>query len=99
MIPLSAAAESELDARTRRYKSLRRDRAIDRLVSAVQIACDHYEMRRGLSYDAPRPGPALADLGFRWTKDGSYWIAFEKTTAGPVVSGIFHEAADIPNRL
>ena len=47
----------------------------------------------------PEPYPSLSDLGFRWTKEGRYWIAFEETDAGPVVAGVFYETADIPNRL
>ena len=99
MIQLSAAAEAALDDLTRHYETLGRDQAIDRLIDAVSTACDRYERKRGLFYDSPRPYPGLADLGLRWTKQGSYWFAFEKTASGPVVAGIFHEAADIPNRL
>ena len=99
MISLTAAAEAAFTALADHYQSLGRDRAIDRLRVAVEVACARYENGRGLLYDAPRPYPALADLGFRWTKEGSYWIAFERTAVGPVVPGIFHERADIPNRL
>lgn len=49
--------------------------------------------------NAPRRYPGLAGAGLRWTKDGPYWIAFKETNAGPILTGIFHEAADIPNRL
>jgi hypothetical protein len=69
------------------------------LVASIETACDRYENKRGLFFDAPRPYPNLASLGFRWAKEGSYWIAFEQTDAGPIMAGIFHEAADIPNRL
>lgn len=99
MIALSAAAEAAMDALTEHYAALGRDRAIDRLIECVETACARYEARRGRFLDAPRPYPKLADLGFRWTKDGSYWVAFQETGAGPVVAGIFYETADIPNRL
>lgn len=99
MIPLSAAAEAALGALTRHYEALGRDRAIDRLAVSVETACDRYEKKRGLFFESPRPYPTLAGMGFRWTKEASYWIAFEETGSGPVVAGIFHEAADIPNRL
>ena len=89
----------ELDALTVHYAALGRDRAIDRLVASVETACARHESGRGLFYNAPRPYPGLADLGFRWTKEGPYWIAFEETGAGPVMAGIFHEVADMPNRL
>ncbi len=63
------------------------------------MASQAYEQRGRDILAAPRPYPSLADLGFRWIKRASYWIAFEDTAAGPVVAGIFHETADIPNRL
>ena len=99
MIPLSAAAEAAFEALTQHYTALGRDRAIDRLVESLQRACARFEARRGLFFDAPRPYPKLADLGFRWAKEGRYWIAFQVTDGGPVVAGVFYESADIPNRL
>jgi len=99
VILLSAAAVAALDALTAHYAALGRDRAIARLMAAIEKASGRYENRRGLFYDAPRPYPGLADLGFRWTKEGPYWIAFEETSAGPVISGVFHETADVPNRI
>ena len=99
MIPLSITAAAELDALTLHYAALGRDRAIDRLVASIEAACARYESGHGLFYDAPRPYPGLADLAFRWTKEGSYWVAFKETDAGSVVAGVFYDAADIPNRL
>jgi hypothetical protein len=99
VIPLSAAAEAALDGLTAHYTALGRDRAIDRLIESLQTACARFEARRGLFLDAPRPYPSLGDLGFRWTKQGPYWVAFQETDAGPVVAGVFYETADIPNRL
>ena len=99
MIPLSSAAESALATLTEHYAALGRDRAIDRLVACVEAACARYEQKRGLFYDSPRPYPRLRDLGFRWTKEGAYWIAFAVADAGPVLVAIFHDAADIPNRV
>jgi hypothetical protein len=96
---LSAAAEAALDALTKHYAALGRDRATNRLAACVEAACARYESRRGRFLDAPRPYPRLADLGFRGTKEGAYWEAFQETGAGPVVAGIFYETADIPNRL
>ncbi len=99
MIPLSAAAEAEPDALTSYYETLGRDRAIDRLVEAGGTACDRYDRRRGLFYDSPRPLPGACRYGSSLDEGGTLWIPFEETTAGPVVAGIFHESADIPNRL
>ncbi len=99
MIPLSAAAEAALDDLLRHYEMLGRDRAIDRLAASLETACTRYEHGEGRFFDAPRPYPALSGLGFRWAKEASYWIAFAETGTGPVVAGIFHEAADIPGRI
>lgn len=99
MIPLSVAAERHLDALTEYYASLGRDRAIERAAECVEAACRRYERRPGSFLPAPRPYPALASLGLRWTKEGPYWIAFAEGQHGAIVAGVFHEAADIPNRL
>ena len=99
MIRLSAAAEAQLFALTDHYAERGRDGAIDLLTIRIQAACARYVAGLGLFYAAPRPYPGLAGLGFRWTKEGPYWIAFQTTDTGPVVAGVFHEAADIPNRL
>jgi hypothetical protein len=61
----------------------------------IEAASQRME-QTGLSYDAPRLYPNRADLGFRWTKQGPYWIAF---TDGPIIAGIFYGAADIPGRV
>lgn len=47
---------------------------------------------------APRPYPALAHFGFRWIKEGPYWVAY-MTESSPIIVGVYHEAADIPNRV
>ena len=99
MIPLSSAAESALAALADHYALLGRDRAIDRLVASIEAACTRFERERGRFYDAPRPYPGLAEFGLRSTKEGPYWVAFADTHEGPVVAGVFHEGADIPNRI
>ena len=53
----------------------------------------------GTGLRAPRPYPALASLELLWIKSGSYWFAYAATPEGPVVAGVFHETADIPNRV
>jgi hypothetical protein len=47
---------------------------------------------------APRPYPALARLDFRWVKEGPYWVAY-MTEPSLAIVGVYHEAADIPNRV
>jgi plasmid stabilization system protein ParE len=98
VIPLSAAAEGDLDDLTTYYAERGRDRAIERLIGSVEAVCARYLAKRGSFLDAPRPYPALADLGFRRTKEDAYWFAFQETAKGPILVGIYHEAADIPGR-
>ncbi len=99
MIPLSPAAERQLDELTRFYVERERDAAIDNLVDSVERASARYLAGQGLFYDAPRPYPALLRPGWRWAKEGRYWVAFSTAKGGPVIRAIFHEAADIPGRM
>ena len=99
MIPLSPAAEQQLNELTRFYAERERDAAIDNMVDSVERASTRYLANQGLFYDAPRPYPALLRPGWRWAKEGRYWIAFSSGRNGPVIRAIFHDAADIPGRL
>jgi len=99
VIPLSPAAARQLDELSRFYAERERDGAIDSLVDSVERASDRYLANQGLFYDAPRPYPALLRPGWRWAKDGRYWIAFGPARNRPVIRAIFHDAADIPGRL
>ncbi len=99
MITLSPAAERQLDALIRHYAERLRDEAIDNLVESLERACARYLAGQGLFYDAPRPYPSLLRPGWRWTKEGRYWVAFSKVTNGPVVRAVFYDSANIPGRL
>jgi plasmid stabilization system protein ParE len=99
VIPLSRAAEAAVEALADYYAALGRDRAIDNLIESLGTACERYSSEPDRLLPAPRPYPALADLGFLWTKQGPYWIAFATTNNGPVVAGLFHDTANIPHRL
>lgn len=62
MIPLSPAAEKQLNALTQYYAERRRDAAIDNLVDCLERASARYLDGRGLFYDAPRPYPTLTSI-------------------------------------
>ena len=81
------------------YELLGRDEAIARLRQCIVTTSDRYAVTRGLFYSAPRPYPLLVRSGFRWTKEGPYWIAFDGTATEPLISALFHETADIAGRL
>lgn len=69
------------------------------LFAVSKINVSLVQARRGLFYNAARPYPSLVRPGWKWTKEGRYWIAFREGKHGPAISAIFHEAADIPRRL
>lgn len=99
MIPLSRLAKAQLDALTAYYVERGRDEAADRLAERIERASSRIQSGQGLFFDAPRPYPGVARNGWRWTKEGPYWIAFARDARGPVIRAVFHDAADIPRRL
>jgi plasmid stabilization system protein ParE len=99
MTPLAPAARRQLDALTRYYAERGRVDVIDHLIESIERACIRQTAGRGLFYDSPRPYPTLLRPGWRWTKEGSYWIAFSPGKDGFVIRAIFHEAANIPGRM
>ena len=98
MIALSPEAEAQLDALIAHYEALGRVEASINLLSALEQARTRISDRPEAGLPVPRPYPALAKAGRRWIIEGSYWISYSLTTP-PVISGVFYEMADIPNRL
>ncbi len=99
MIRLSPQAESQVDALLEHYERLNRTEAMRNLVKVVEAAAGRIGKSPNIGLPAPRPYPLLADLGLRWMKEGSYWIAFTSFEEKPTIVAVFHEAADIPNRI
>ena len=54
---------------------------------------------RGRFFEAPRPCPALTRSGWRWLKEGAYWMAFAPAGDDFVICAVFHEAANMPGRI
>ncbi len=48
---------------------------------------------------APRPYPALTRVGWLWLKQGPYWFAYVDHPNGATIQAVFHESANIPQRL
>ena len=97
MIGLSPEAETRLDGLLLHYERLQRVEAAENLLAALERASVRIEEASSAGLPAPRPYPVLARLGFRWIREGSYWIAYSPTRP-PVIVGVFHATADIPNR-
>jgi plasmid stabilization system protein ParE len=98
VISLSATAEIQVDDLIEYYESKHRDAASKNLLAALETAKKRIAAKPEAGIPAPRPYPFLAAKGLRWIKEGSYWISYSKDEP-PVIFGVFHESADIPNRL
>ncbi len=98
MVSLSPVALADLRELLLHYEALDRIEASENLLKAVREASSRIEAKPEAGLFAPRPYKQLASLGLRWIKCGPYWISYT-ATAAPVIAGIFHEAADIPNRI
>ena len=98
MIPLTPEAEAQLDDLLAHFERLERPRASRNLILTLEDAAARIEHAPHEGLPAPRPYPSLARLGFLWTKSGQYWIAHMVLDSGPIIAGVFHDTADIPNR-
>jgi len=98
LIALSPSAQDDIQQLARFYAERERPAAIRNLAAAVARAAVRIERDPAAGLAAPRPYPKLAKPGRAWVKEGPYWIAYA-TTNPPVISGVFHEAADIPRRI
>ncbi len=98
MIVLSPAADEHLRQLTEHYEAQDRLDAARNLLRAVEGAKLRIARlpKRGLA--APRPYPELRYLGLRWIIEHRYWVAYTASDP-PVIAGIFHDTADIPNRI
>jgi plasmid stabilization system protein ParE len=100
VILLSLPAERQLDALVAHSEPLARPAATRNILAAVQTASDRIEAgAAGLPAPTPYPETARRGLGFRWIKQGAYWFAFAREGSKLIITGIFYETADIPNRL
>ena len=98
MISLSPTAEIQLDELLTHFERLNRIRPAENLLAALERASARITRAPNAGLPAPRPYPTHARLGFHWIKEGRYWIAFMNSDA-PVIVGVYHESADIPNRV
>ncbi|HWK48216.1 MAG TPA: type II toxin-antitoxin system RelE/ParE family toxin [Stellaceae bacterium] len=98
MIAFSRKATQHLEDLWRYYEEYERLEALRNLTAAMADAIAKIERNPGAGLAAPRPYPSLAKPGRAWVKAGRYWVMY-RTTKPPVITGIFYDAADIPDRL
>ncbi len=99
MVLITATAQAQLEALEQHYASLNRDRAVIRMAQALAVAADRIAAQTGPFFPAPRPYPDLASFGWRWLKEGRYWIGFTAIAEGHAVMAVFFDGADIPRRI
>ena len=80
------------------FEEMGRMQAAANLLAALERASGRIVLALEVGLPAPRPYPSLAWFWFRWVKEGPYWIAC-MTGKSPIIVGVYHEAADIPNRV
>jgi plasmid stabilization system protein ParE len=98
VIFLSPEAATQLEGLLAHFERLNRIEATENLLAALERASSRISRAPDAGLPAPRPYPALARLGFRWVKKGRYWVAYMNVPSAVIV-GVYHEAADIPNRV
>ncbi len=98
MIRYSQRAEAQLLDLLLHYERLNRTEAAANLLAAMEAAEARIQRDPEAGLPTPRPYPRLARPGHAWVKSGRYWVAYTRTDP-PVIVAVFHEAADIPNRV
>ncbi len=97
MIALTPEASAQIGAFEQFYIDKQRPQALRNLGHALAEASLIITTAPERGSSAPRPYPALAELGLSWLKRGRYWIAYDPSI--PIIAGVFFETDDIPNRL
>jgi plasmid stabilization system protein ParE len=98
LIEYSRRAERQLAVLLLHYDKLGRTEAVANLLAAMKQAQTRIGRAPGSGLQAPRPYPELATLNYAWIKSGLYWVAYSRSNP-PVIAAVFHDSADIPNRL
>ena len=75
MIAVSRRAGAQIRGLVANFEELDRTQAAANLLAALERASGRIVGAPNAGLLAPRPYPGLARLGFRWVKEGPYWIA------------------------
>lgn len=88
----------EVDALLDYYERLNRLEAAENLLATLERASFRISQNPEIGLPAPRPYARLAKLGLRRVKQAAYWIAY-MVEPSQIIIGVYHEAADILNRM
>jgi plasmid stabilization system protein ParE len=99
VIRLSRQAQAQINSLFWHFEAQDRPEASSNLRAVLIRVSERIKLGHGLFFDAPRPYPALLRPGWRWTKEGPYWIAYSVRGSVPVIRAVFHASANIPGRL
>ncbi len=80
------------------YARKGRPEAVRNLRFAVQQAAERIDRDPQGGLAAPRPYPEAAEAGWRWIKEGRYWIAYSLTRP-PLIVAVIYDQADLPRRI
>lgn len=95
MTTLSRGATRDVAALARDFRRKNRPEATRNLLAALNQAMKQIATDPSGGLGAPRPYPGLAQPGRAWMKVGRYWFAYSPDDP-PVITAVFHDAADIP---
>jgi len=99
ILPYTHRAASHVDALVTYYLYKKgRPEAVRALYRTLEAASVAIMAKTATLYDAPRPYPAVREPGAYWVYFAPYWIAFRRPQ-NPIISAVFYDAADIPNRI
>ncbi len=98
LVTLGREARLDVAALVRDFGRKNWPEAIRNRLAAVNQAMKQIADDPNGGLRSPRPYPALAQPGRAWTKAGRYWFV-HGLGEPPVVTTVFHDAADIPGRL
>ena len=97
LVPLTSLARWQFTALRLHYHARERLDALRNLTRVLTDASARIQAAPTGGMPAPRPYPGLVIPGWLWLKAGASWIAY--SPAPLAITAIFHESADIPNRL
>lgn len=100
MIRITRSAQNQLEDLLRFYL-VEKDRpdAARRLSDDVAAAARLIRADPNGGTSFPRPYPELEWLAFQWIKSRIYWVSWRVLDGVPVVTNVFHEAADLGSRV